>query len=192
MAYEPPQPITIHESELVAEWARTLVGQRILGVRYLCSSETPAFHEHSTGLIHEVDQAVRILLSGGRSAVALWEMRGLVEGIGLRIQSTSEPLLELVEADVTTTIQWQSFLGDPIKRVIAAWHVPNEGCPNTLWSVRLLFSEGSAITIALGEIAADSGKYLPTALLVFFDDASARAYLTPASAETAFGPSIET
>jgi hypothetical protein len=77
-----------------------------------------------------------------------------------------------------------------VNEVAVAWQVPNDGCPNTLWAVRLSLSEGSTIVVALGEIEGDIVQYQPDALVVLFDEAAARAYQPLASAETAFGTAI--
>ena len=78
-----------------------------------------------------------------------------------------------------------------IEEVAAAWHVPNEGCPDTIWAVRLSLSEGATIVVALGEVEDEVAQYQPDALLVIFGETAARAYQPPASAESAFGTAIE-
>jgi hypothetical protein len=134
---------------------------------------------------------VRIILDDGTSAFVSWAMQGFVEGIDLRIRRNSGTKLEANETDVTTTPQWRGAVDNTVDEVAGAWHVPNEGCPDTLWSVRLSLCGGSAITIALGEIRSKLVEYQPDALLVIFDEAGARAYGPPASAESAFGTAIE-
>lgn len=134
---------------------------------------------------------VTLLLDDGRSAVVSWAMDGLVEGIDLRIRRSSGTVLEIDEADVTGTLEWRCLVDHVIEEVAAAWHVPNEGCPETLWAVRLSLSEGSTIAVALGEVETDIVQYQPDALVVLFDETAARAYQPPASAETAFGTAIK-
>ena len=133
---------------------------------------------------------VTIMLDDGTSAVVSWAMDGLVEGIDLRIRRSSGTVLEIDETDVTTTPEWRSLVDQVIVEVAVSWHVPNEGCPDTLWAVRLSLSEGSTIALALGEVEADIVQYQPDALVVLFDEMAARAYQPPASAETAFGTAI--
>jgi hypothetical protein len=141
--------------------------------------------------IHEVDLDVTIILDDGMSAVVSWAMDGLVEGIDLRIRRSAGTTLEIDETDVTATPQWRSLVDHVIDEVAAAWHVPNEGCPDTLWAVRLSLSEGFTIAFALGEVEADVVQYQPDALVVLFDETAARAYEPLASAETAFGSTIK-
>jgi hypothetical protein len=132
---------------------------------------------------------VTVMLDGGTSLVVSWAMAGLVEGIDLRIRQ-SGPVPEIDETDVTATQEWRKVVGRSIEDVAAAWHVPNEGCPDTLWAVRLSLGGGGPIVIALGQVEADVVQYQPDALVVLFDEPGARAYQPPASADTAYGRSI--
>jgi hypothetical protein len=190
MNSERPQPITIHEADRLRQWARALIGRRVVDIRYLSAPGSNWPHGHSADAIHEVDMDVRIVLNDGTSAVVSWAMKGFVEGIDLRIRRNSGTTLEIDETDVTATPQWRGLVDHAIDEIAAAWHVPNEGCPDTLWSVRLSLSEGSMVTIALGEIKANRVEYQPDALLVIFNEATARAY-GPPIAEAAYGTAIE-
>jgi hypothetical protein len=120
-------------------------------------------------------------LDDGSSAVISWAMDGLVEGLGLRTRLTADVEVTGDDADATTTVEWQDLVGQRIEAVAAAWHIPNEGCPETLWATRLVLSGGESITIALGEIEDDVLRYHPTALLVLFGDLAALAYQPPGS-----------
>ncbi len=131
------------------------------------------------------------MLDDRASAVVSWAMDGLVEGIDLRIRRSAATAVELDETDVTATLEWRSLVNHVIDEVAAAWHVPNEGCPDTLWAVRLTLSEGLTVAIGLGEVEADVAQYQPDALVVLFGESAARAYQPPASTDTAFGRAIE-
>lgn len=134
---------------------------------------------------------VTIMLDNGTAAVVSWAMDGLVEGIDLRTQEQSTTSLGTDETDATTTQAWRRFADQTIRQVGVAWHVPNEGCPETLWAVRLSFSGGAAIAVALGQVEADSVQYQPDALVVLFGETAARAYRPAASPETAFGSVLD-
>lgn len=190
MNREQGQPITIHEQARLREWAHTLTGRRVVGGRYRSAPGSSWPNGNSAEATHEVDMDVTILLDDGTSAVVSWAMHGLVEGIDLRVRRSSDRVLEIDETDVTATPEWRSLVNHVIAEVAAAWHVPNEGCPHTLWAVRLSFSEGSTIALALGEIETDIVQYQPDALVVLFDEKAARAYKPPASVDTAYGTAL--
>jgi hypothetical protein len=181
------QPITIHERDRLGEWARALAGRHVVGVRYRSAPGSSWPDGNAAEAVHEVDMDVTLILDDGKSAVVSWAMDGLVEGIDLRIQRSFGTVLEIDEADVTGTLEWRCLVDQVIEEVAAAWHVPNAGCPETLWAVRLSLSEGSTIAVALGEVETDIVQYQPDALVVLFGEAAARAYQPPASSETAFG-----
>ena len=140
-------------------------------------------------MIHEVDMDVTLVLDDERSAVVSWAMDGLVEGIDLRIRRTA--LLESDETDVTATLNWRSLVNRVVEGAAAAWHVPNEGCPETLWAVRLSLGEGSAIAVALGEVETGTIQYQPDALVVLFDEKAAPDYQPLGSTDTALRTAIK-
>jgi hypothetical protein len=184
-------PITIVEQDRLRGWARALTGRRIVGVRYRSAPGSSWPDGDWSEAIHEVDMDVTIILDDGTSAVVSWAMDGLLEGIDLRICRSAGTELEIDETDVTGTPEWRSIVDHVIDEVAAAWHVPNEGCPDTVWAVRLSFSEGFTIAVALGEAETDVVQYQPDALVVLFDEGAARVYQPLASAETAFGSAIK-
>ncbi len=190
MSRERSRPITVHEPDRLREWTRELRGRHVVGARYRNAPGSSWPDGNSAEAIHEVDMDVAIMLDNGASAVVSWSMDGLVEGIDLEIRQNSGTTPELEETDVTSTPEWQSLVNQVVNEVAVAWQVPNDGCPNTLWAVRLSLSEGSTIVVALGEIEGDIVQYQPDALVVLFDEAAARAYQPLASAETAFGTAI--
>lgn len=184
------KPITIVEQDRLRGWARALTGRRVVGVRYRNARGSSWPDGNSAEAIHEVDMDVTIMLDDGTSAVVSWAMDGVLEGVDLRISRSLGTELEIDSTDVTATPEWRSLVNHVIDEVGAAWHVPNEGCPDIVWAVRLSLSDGSAVTIALGEVETDIVQYQPDALVVLFHEAAARAYQPPASAETAFGTAI--
>ena len=103
-------------------------------------------------------------------------MDGFVEGVDLRSVQASETPEGEDETDVTIVEQWRSLVGRVVEEVAAAWHVPNEGCPKTLWAIRLTLSGAFSVAIGLGEIRNEALQYQPDALVVIFDETIARAY----------------
>jgi hypothetical protein len=188
---ERSKPITIHARERLREVARALMGRHVVGARYRSAPGSSWPDGNSAEAIHEVDMDVAIMLDDGACAVVSWAMDGLVEGIDLRIQRSPGAGLEVDETDVTATPEWRDRMGQVIIEVAAAWHVPNEGCPDTLWALRVSLGDGSTIAVALGTVEADVVGYQPDALGVLFAETAARAYQPPASAETAFGTAID-
>lgn len=190
MSPEGGQPITVHAQDRLREWVRAVTGRRLVGVRYRSVPGSSWPDGNSAETIHEVDMDVIIRLDDGTSAVVSWAMDGLVEGIDLRIRRSSGTALETDETDVTAALEWRSLVDHVIDEVAAAWHVPNEGCPDTLWAVRFSLSDGSTIAVALGEVESDIVQYQPDALVVLFGETAAHAYQPPGCADTAFGTAI--
>jgi len=190
MTQAPAQPIVIAERGRLKEWSLALSNRQIVGVRYRNAPGSSWPDGNSADAMHEVDMDVMVMLDDGNVAVVSWAMAGLVEGIDLRIRREAEPSLEFGETDVTASPEWRARLRRAIKEVAVAWHVPNEGCPDTLWAVRFSLSNGPPVTIALGKVEADVVQYQPDALVVLFDEVAARAYQPPASAGPAFGQAV--
>ncbi|GBE24031.1 hypothetical protein BMS3Bbin02_00296 [bacterium BMS3Bbin02] len=156
-----------------------LRGERIRAVRYLIPSSSDDFtvgtlehsHEASTGIELETYSSVVLSL--------VWKMQGVCEGLAIGIfpASTFERARRLRAFDVTSLDQWQARVGSAIVEVGAAWHVPADGCPLTLWSLRLMFDSGTAVTICLGEQRSGVGLcYMPDSVLAIFDRSLAESF----------------
>jgi hypothetical protein len=167
-----------------------LKGRRIVGVRYRNAPGSGWPDGNASDAVHEVDMDVVIALDNESAAVISWAMNGLVEGLDLQIQRNSATDVRDDETDVAANPHWRPVVGRTVDEVASAWHVPNEGCPETLWAVRLSLSGGSSVVIGLGEVEDGIVQYQPDALVVLFDEAVARAYQPPASRESAFGTLI--
>jgi len=181
------QPIAITEQGRLTEWILALSRRQIVSVRYRNAPGSSWPDGNSADTIDEVDMDVMLVLDDGNLAIVSWAMDGLVEGIDVRLRRAAGTPPEFGETDVTASPKWRTRVHQVIKELAVAWHVPNEGCPETLWAVRFSLSEGSTFTVALGQVDADVVRYQPDALVVLFEEMAARAYQPPASAEPAFG-----
>jgi len=191
MTPERSRPITAQERSWLDEWAQALTGRQLAGVRYRSAPCSRWPDGSSLSEIHEVDMDVILVLNDGNTAVISWAMDGLVEGLGLQIWTDSDAMtLRNDQTEVSATPEWRPLVGETVDAVGGAWHVPNEGCPDTLWAIRLSLSGGSSVAVGLGEVEDDVVQYQPDALVVLFGEAAARRYRAPASVESAFGTTI--
>ncbi|WP_344572657.1 hypothetical protein [Winogradskya humida] len=121
------------------------------------------------GDIHQVDFELFMRFGNGVIAVT-WDRDDRVEGLSV---STAEPYYEgddtvLVPAMSTA---WAAAIGRVVEAVDFGWQVSETGVPESLWGIRLGFSEGRRVVIALGEIGSDGAVwYHPDSLVVLFDE----------------------
>ncbi|THV41217.1 hypothetical protein [Glycomyces buryatensis] len=132
---------------------------------------------------------VQLILSNGSALVFTWSMDGLNEGlaIGYRSGETLDNPSLGTPIDVTDNEDWSVLLQKNIVSIKPVRHIPNDGCPEMPWAFRLQFSNGADLVIALGESENGNLIYLPDALLVIFDETTARSYKIPASSTSSFG-----
>lgn len=169
--------------------AARLVGQIVSAVYYqpVSDGEWPDGHRHDS--VHEIDIALKFSLVSGESLVVRWEMQGLNEGLGVGLfgDANAEVFKGVDFIEVSETPEWQPLLGASITHAVGAFHVPNEGCPEALWAMRIDFSSGRSAVVALGEMSGDGLGYLPDGLVAIFDEAEARDYRIGSSAQSAWG-----
>ncbi|MGH9338550.1 MAG: hypothetical protein ACRD1R_02925 [Acidobacteriota bacterium] len=131
---------------------------------------------------------VEIVLVGGAKLAVSWEMDGLNEGLSINLDSgdsnSEDRQGELV--DVSTTDGWKRVLGRKIEGLAFASHIPNDGCPEALWSIRLDLSGTASVVIALGEMRGDHLGYLPDGLVVIFNEVEARSYRILSSSQSSW------
>ncbi|WP_253890908.1 hypothetical protein [Actinokineospora diospyrosa] len=142
--------------------------------------------------MHEIDTAAVFLLVGGDVLEVRWEMRGLNEwlGVGLFIAGDLPASDPDDFVDVSGLPEWHPLLGVPIVGAARSSHVPNEGCPDEVWALRLDFSSGASAVLALGEMVDGHLGYLPDSLVAIFDEAEARNYRLPSSRQSAWCESV--
>ena len=114
---------------------------------------------NSSDAIHEVDMEVVIVLDDASVVVISWAMDGVLEGIGLDIEPEAKSIPRDDETDVTATPRWLHLSGQSVGEFGSAWHIPNEGCPETLWAVRLSLNGGSVVAIGLDELEDGTVQY---------------------------------
>lgn len=138
---------------------------------------------HRSDEAHEVDLSVELVMDGGATLALSWAMDGMNEGLAIELREAGESGSGLITetVDVSSRIEWSTFLGNSIVNAAPAWHVPNEGCSEMPWAFRLDFSNSSSLVIALGESKGSGFTYMPDSLVVIFDDSIAAAYRIPAS-----------
>ncbi|MER6032084.1 hypothetical protein [Streptomyces sp. NPDC001851] len=161
----------------------------LAAVRYVAPSggTWPEGHRADRGA-HEVDMAVALTLGNGWVLAASWAMDGLNEGLALELTEPGDtPDLSGTAVDVSGRAEWSEFLGMALTGITPVTHVPNEGCPEMPWAVRLDFSAAAPVTVALGESTGSGFTYMPDSLVVIFDEKEAAAYRIPASSEPALG-----
>ncbi|MCU7723596.1 hypothetical protein ODJ79_07720 [Actinoplanes sp. KI2] len=128
------------------------------------------------GLCHEVDLDVVLRLSTGGVGLT-WDRDDLVEGISVSAADQMSSTKGVINVDVGQTPHWRPLLGQPIRSVSLGWQTSEEGCPESLWSVRLDVGTGGSVVIALGELDGDARpSYFPDGLLVIFAESIARSY----------------
>lgn len=188
---EATTPITTSDHARIDDWARWVAGEPITGVLYEDGPGAIWSRDQASVGVHEVGLDVLIVLGDGKVAQVSWAMEGLIEGIDLRVARNSATALRDGEVDVTACPEWRSKIGKTVGQVGAAWHVPNEGSPEALWSIRLSLVGGSSVTFALGEVHDGVVRYQPDALVVLFGEMAARRYRPASSGESAFGRQVD-
>jgi hypothetical protein len=138
----------------------------------------------------EVDMAIELWMADGDVFSALWRMEGYNEGLSFGRGTAQARGLTVPPSgiDVTASPRWQGFRGLRIVGTRFAWHIPNEGCPEAIWSVLIDFEGRTPIVIALGVTDRDGRiTYQPDGLVAVFDDRVAGSYRIPASSTSALG-----
>jgi hypothetical protein len=178
--------VTDAQGEEISKLAARLSGLSVESVDYLTTAALEASEAASD--LHVVDQAVALGLDDGTSMTVAWAMDGYLEGLAFVSASFPEVFRPEVVASIGVSAShlWQAVIGRRIDTVAVAAHISNEGCPQTIWSVRLGFDDNVSVVIALGDIGEGVPEYRPDGLVVIGDMAIARRYMTP-SGETSLG-----
>lgn len=192
MALLSPSPNTDQDRDALIETLRQLIGCRITEARYLVPSTSERTTADRSRGFDQVDMGIELDLSDNRTFVAAWEMKGYCEGLAFGVfPSDGYTRPERVKPiAVAGADEWQARFASTIASVGLAWHVPDERCPETIWSVRICLDDADLV-IALGE-EKESGRigYQPDSLVVLFDRLIANSYEIPASDRTAWGSDV--
>jgi hypothetical protein len=145
-------------------------------------------------LVHEVDHGVELVMADGSVLALHWEMCGEDEFLAVVPMSVSGSWAEgLIDAfSVSGAPEWMGILGRTIHGVGVAWHIPNAGCPRSVWAIRIDLDRGSSFVIALGQIHERAPAYLPDSIVVLFDKDDAESYWISGSDTSAWGETVAT
>lgn len=84
----------------------------------------------------------------------------------------------------------RASLGYFVEEVAVAFYVHDEGSSVRPWSFRIGVSNGSSVTVALGETSDHSIRYLPDNLVVIFEEATVRNYEVSDILQSAWGETV--
>jgi hypothetical protein len=115
-----------------------------------------------------------------------WAMAGTLEGLSVFSGAYSGIASEVLDASQREA--WCQHIGQSIISVAASWQISNEGCPESLWAIRLGFAKGSVV-IALGTTRSDI-EYIPDELVVIFEPSLARSYRPRGAAQSSWGTDV--
>lgn len=172
----------------------SVVGSRIVDVRYLLPAGVQWPDGRVDGLVHEVDHGVELAMADGSVVALYWEMRGEDEFLAIVPMSVAGFWVEgLIDAvSVSKEPDWVGILSRTVTGVGVAWHIPNAGCPKSVWAARIDLDGGSSFVIALGEIHEGVPAYLPDSIVVLFDRNDAESYWINGYDTSAWGETIPT
>jgi hypothetical protein len=185
-----PEGERASERELLVRDMRAAIGSSIARVNYLEPDNAPVELYRCPGF-DEANVGVEIETLAGTTFSAVWQMSGYSEALsfGPGTGESRHGLYPLHRSDVSQSPAWRPLLGRTVTDVGIGWHIPNEGSPETVWSVRLAFDAGTGVLFALGRATADcSIEYLPDEVVVVMDDRLGRGYTSPAQTTSAYDP----
>lgn len=187
-----PSPTTDQARDELIQTLRDVIGLRITDVRYLVPITSDRTTADRANGFDQVDMGIELVLTDSRTFVAAWEMKGYCEGLAFGLFPSNNYIRnERVKPIGAAYLEeWKGRCAKTITSVGLAWHVPDDRCPDTIWSVRIGM-EDADVVIALGE-AKEQGRidYQPDSLVVMFDPAVANSYEILASAQTAWGANV--
>jgi len=187
-------PSTLHgtDDSRLENLVATLAGERLVGVRYVPLSGASWANYSDLDGVHEVDMAVELVTGSGLSVRVSWATPGREEGLWLTLgpegERTSGDPVDV--DDVSGHHDWSAILGSLVETVAVAFLRHGYDSSVRPWSFRIGFSGGSSVTVALGETASHRIHYMPTTLVVIFDEATARTYEVVDALQPAWGENV--
>ncbi len=180
------KPLTRAVAEAPKSVVADFVEARLSSVtyHYLPSAAGPAFAGGNEGVDSDVTAVVLDLGERGHRTVT-WAMNGELEGLSILGDDVSYEGQADQVIGVDKRQAWIGAIGERIESVGVAWQISGDGCPETLWAMRLDFPSRSVV-IALGT-ADEEVDYMPDELVIVFDSELARAYRPPHVSESAWG-----
>jgi hypothetical protein len=184
-------PLTEDHTDFLLRLETILKGSRVLSVSYVpLEVDHKARRSWSSSVVHEIDLDVVIVLDSCTVRIA-WARDDLVEGLAVTIEDEADPADPLLPPAVVVDLllPWKPIVGSVIAAVGTGWQQNEESCSLSLWSIRLTTTDGRNVVIALGELdeRLEELAYHPDALLVIFNEATARSYDTLTSFGSAWG-----
>ena len=166
-------------------WLRSFIGARLKGISYLYVPLTDKeAYEGDKGIDDQLT-AVVIEFENQNRIVITWAMEDQFEGLAIFKDETYTEIGNKI-IDAGDRAGWHKFLDQNITAVGVSWQVSGEGCPESLWALRLSFLKGDVV-IALGSNNNSDLNYMPDELLVIFDPALAKGYHPKHTKEAAWG-----
>jgi hypothetical protein len=157
--------------------AQRLRGRTLERVAYLLPASTSTPEPRRRGAVEEADMGIELGFDGGECYRALWQQRGLDNGLAFGpADAVPAATMELVAVEASGA--WEALLGRAVTEVTLASQVPEDGAREAVWAVRLAFGERSVL-LALGTTLEDAPvAYQPDAVVAIFDARMADAYLS--------------
>ncbi|WP_155247699.1 hypothetical protein [Salinispora arenicola] len=188
------KPATLHQVDdnRLVGLAATLAGERLMCVRYASPSGSSWVNYSDLEGVHEVDMGVELATESGLVLELSWATPGREEGLALALgRGENRASSDLIDyEDVGGVQDWSSVLGYFVEEVAVAFYVHDEGSSVRPWSFRIGVSNGSSVTVALGETSDHSIRYLPDNLVVIFEEATARNYEVSDGLQSAWGATV--
>ena len=168
---------------------RVVIGSSITHVGYLQPEASAATELIRCPGLDEAGIGVEITTAAGETFAAVWQMSGYNEGLsfGPGTGESRHGRYALHTLDVSESAAWRPLLGRTVTDVGVGWQIPNDGCPEAVWSVRLAFGAATGVLFALGRATVDCAiEYQPDDVVVVTDDTLGRAYRIPAQTTSAY------
>ena len=183
-------PVTRADAGNLASAAAGIIGARLTAViyHYLPPVDGSAYAGGGDGVDADLTAIVLDLEERGLRTIT-WAMEGELEGISVLGDDAPYSGLADNAVEATSREAWREHISDTITSIGAAWQVSGDGCPESLWAIRLDFLCGS-IVVALGTVDRDI-EYMPDELVVVFDPMLASAYRPRHVSDSAWGQTIE-
>lgn len=174
-------------ADYVADLRRN-VGIRLTRVRYVLTEFSSRYHPADLhGVIEEVDHAVELSFHD-QQVIFKWNQEGEREWLSVAEGAATElPWSPPRLIDVTNDSNWTLRMGRCLVRLGVSVMPPWGEVPESLWAVRMEFSDAPPVVVTLGELENGRPEYLPTALLVFFSKDAAQDYELLGSTHSAWG-----
>lgn len=168
-------PVTPAERRRVEAYLSSVEGKRLRSAVYRCMPGLDGSTYDSWPQIHAKVAGVLLTFDDEQELLLTWAMKGSLEGLAIASDHEACEHTGTVTEDVSATRPWQVHVGQPICGFSFAWHLSDEQQPEAVWAVGLQFPEG-LVSVALGEGADGSVRYMPDEVAVFFGSDVARRY----------------